>query len=89
MTEDWKKRIKDLEAMHDAQRRDLQARNTELVEQRRKLTLELDEARAKLLYAERIVAALAPDPSKDGYFLPRVWVLATDPLTRRYFETVL
>lgn len=75
MTEDWKKRIKDLEAMHDAQRKDLEEK--------------LDEARANLLHAEKIVKALQPDPARDCYTLSRLWLLAQNPLVLRYFETVL
>lgn len=82
MTEDWKRRIKELEEMHDAQRRDLQARNTELVEQRRAVE-------AKLALAERIVKGLQRDTTRDGYFVPTLWLLAQPPEVRAYFEAVV
>jgi septal ring factor EnvC (AmiA/AmiB activator) len=88
-TESWMARLDAERKEHDAQRRELQARNTELVEQRRALAQKLDEARANLLHAEKIVNALQKDPQRDCYTLSRLWVLAQDPLTRRYFETLL
>ena len=85
----WKKRLDEANAEHDAQRREFQTRNTELVEQRRAIAVELDEARANLLHSEKIVKALQKDPQRDCYTLSRLWLLAQDPLVRRYFEAVV
>lgn len=74
---------------HDAQRRDLQARNTALVEERRKLAIELDEHKGLLFRAEKILSALTPSPWLDAFILPRLWVLAQDPPTRNYLDELM
>lgn len=86
--ETWKARLEAERAEHDAQRRDLQARNTELVEQRRAIAQRLDEALARLHAAEKVILALAPDPQRDGYFLPRIWALAQEPQVRTLLDRV-
>lgn len=81
-TESWMARLDAERAEHDAQRRDLQRRNTELVEQRRAVE-------AKLAQAETILRGLAKAPSIDGYFISKVWLLAQAKEVQEYFEAVV
>jgi hypothetical protein len=64
-----------LKAQHDSQRRDLQRRNSELVERAR--------------HAERIVSLLHPATHMHGYFISSPAILALPRETREYFEMVL
>jgi hypothetical protein len=74
-TESWMARLEQERAEHDAQRRDLQARNTELVEACR--------------YSMRIVKALQPAATMDGYFLSRVWLLSQEKELQAFFDAVV
>ena len=65
----------DLQISSDIQRRELQARNTELVEQRRVLTRRLNEMEVDLVRSERILAALRTDYTSRRFFLHEEWLL--------------
>jgi len=81
--------VKRLMADHDAQRRELQARNTELVEARRALAVKLDETTGALVRAETILSALVPSQFLDAWILPRLWVLSQEAPIRNLLDELM